>query len=148
MLKIYIKYANNVMKYNDEYFDNIFHTIKLNNNHAKIINLIDKSKLDIKNRVIIPKYNKNIPVDLTELSTGCKTALNVYSFPNIAFYANVCGKNALNVILKLKSGAIFIDDYIVFDSFSNEIEVYYLNKSKVIHNDSELTDILDKIFRV
>lgn len=55
------------------------------------------------------KYTKNgfmntqdgSGVDITNLSTGCKTVINVYTFPNILFSVEEAGRNALEEALKL-----------------------------------------------
>ena len=147
MLELYIKSDNkNIQMFNDDFFDLHINKVKLNNQHAKIIKTIDFSDLDIENRRIIPRYNKKIYVPLTELSTGCKTVLNILNFPNICFYVNECGKNALTEILKLREGKIYMREFCTADNFQNDIKVIYNNQSTIVHNSIELNDLLYKIF--
>jgi hypothetical protein len=52
------------------------------------------------------RFDKFGNLDKIHLSTGAKTALNIYQNPNICFDVCECGNNALCKILKIKEGNI------------------------------------------
>ena len=68
------------------------------------------------------KYGK-YAVSMKELSTGCKTCININSFKNQMFYIGECGINALSCIFKLTDGIICIDAYFIVPEFNNVINV-------------------------
>lgn len=47
---------------------------------------------------------------ISYLSTGCKTALNIYNSPDTCFDACECGNNALLEILKLPKGKVLMPE--------------------------------------
>ena len=108
MLKVYIKVnKENVININDVYF-NKYTFRKLDYKTAKsIIKEIDGVELtqDFK---IISKFT-NSALDLTKLSTGCKTVLNVLYNPNKVFNMSECGMNAVSFIYNLSEGNVYVD---------------------------------------
>lgn len=68
---------------------------------------IDHSKLLGKYKME-SKFN-SVVLDIDCLSTGCKTVLNVLYFPDKVFCLKECGDNALQVLYKLESGAVYSD---------------------------------------
>ena len=60
----------------------------------------------------ISKYD-DVAVKVTELSTGCKTALNIYSFPEKIFYIGESGDNAKQTILGFSEGNAFVDYFFI-----------------------------------
>lgn len=79
MLNVYLgKKPNSLRKYNDGWFDINIGLIDFNNKEIhKIMKDIDDVEYASDLR-FFSKYNKNLAVSLTELSTGCKTAINIY----------------------------------------------------------------------
>lgn len=53
-----------------------------------------------------PKIDPDGKIPKMFLSTGCKTALNVLSQPDICFNVIECGDNALTEILRLQNGCV------------------------------------------
>ena len=76
------------------------------------INKIDQS-FYIGNGRVISKFSKNTEgyietQNISVLSTGCKTLLNVLFFPEKVFNTIECGYNAVEEILKLDNGKIYL----------------------------------------
>lgn len=147
MLKIYLGEVgeNNYCQYNDLWFDKYYKEIKFNKPISKVMELIDGVKY-IDNYRFNSKYEKDIAVSVKELSTGCKTAINVASFNKI-FSVAECGDNALQVIFTFNRGSIYLPFFILPREFQNEIEVHMPNGEKcIINNNKQLESILDKTF--
>lgn len=149
MLKIYIGNNHEInkeyCKYNDAWFDKYVDKIEFTENIKKIIKIIDDVDY-IGDKRVLSKFIKNTAISVKEISSGCKTVINVASFPNMIFSAAECGDNALQVIFNLKRGNIYLPFFILPRKFTNDIEVIYNGKSAIVHNNVELEDILDQIF--
>lgn len=108
MLKIYIKTnKENVININDVYF-NKYTFGKLDYATSKsIIKEIDGVELtqDFK---IISKFTNGV-LDLTKLSTGCKTVLNILYNQDKVFNMSECGMNAVSLIYNLSVGNVYVD---------------------------------------
>lgn len=73
---------------------------------AKIIKNIDNSEYIAGTVDMETRFNRKI--DVTYLSTGCKTAICIYLKPKICFSTLQCGDNALVEILKLEKGCCYM----------------------------------------
>lgn len=108
MLKMYIKTnKENVININDVYF-NKYTFGKLDYATSKsIIKEIDGVELtqDFK---IISKFTNGV-LDLTKLSTGCKTVLNILYNQDKVFNMSECGMNAVALIYNLSVGNVYVD---------------------------------------
>ena len=80
---------------------------KIDEKAAPIIEKIDGAKLDGKYK-ILSKFN-NTQLDIDQLSSGCKTVLNVLYFNNKVFSIKECGENALEEIYALPEGKVYSD---------------------------------------
>lgn len=149
MLKIYI--GNNqeadkkYCKYNDAWFDKYVDNIQFDDNIKKIIKKIDNVDY-IGNKRVLSKFVKDTAISVKELSSGCKTVINVASFPNVIFSVAECGDNALQVLLNFKKGNIHLPFFVIPRKFVNDIEVIYNGKSTMVHTNEELENILNQIF--
>lgn len=74
-----------------------------------LIKRIDGSTLMPDNSIpsILTKFNNRL--DITYLSTGCKTAINVHLMSEVCFSLNECGNNAIIEILRFNSGTVYLD---------------------------------------
>lgn len=150
MLKIYLGNNkmikdNNYCPYNDTWFDKYYQDIEFNSSINKVIELIDGVKY-IGNYRFSSKYERDTAVSVKELSTGCKTAINVASFNKI-FSVAECGDNALQVIFTFKRGSIHLPFFVLPRQFQNDIEVYTPDGEKcIINNNNQLETILNKCF--
>lgn len=113
---------------------------KIDNNANKIIEYIDNSKL-ISQYKIKSKFNETV-LDIDQLSTGCKTALNVYYFPDKVFCIKECGNNALEMIYRLEKGMVY-SDYAMIPFNIDKVEVCNGTMSKIINNYEELKEWWD-----
>ena len=108
MLKIFIKEdIENVININDVYF-NKYTFKKLEYETTKnVVKEIDGVELtqDFK---IISKFTDSI-LDLTKLSTGCKTVLNILYNQDKVFNISECGLNAISLIYEMSVGNVYVN---------------------------------------
>lgn len=110
MLRIYLNEQRDVVNANDSYF-NKYTFEKLDYEQAKeIIKSIDG--VDLTKDFKVKSQFTNGEIDLSKLSTGCKTALNIATNPQEVFTAIECGLNALNVIYRKSIGKICMKELI------------------------------------
>lgn len=147
MLNVYLgSTPTDVMKANDAWFDL----------HLKDINFEDPrikdALLDIDGASVVPelKYSvetrffKHSSVSMTELSTGCKTIINIISFPDKIFTVTECGKNALRHIFRLDTGNIHMVYSVILPKEINEVTLTIDGKTEQVKDRAVLSD---KIFR-
>ena len=103
---------------NDVYFNK--NTAEFLDERAKvIIQQIDQSEM-LDKYTIKSRFNETV-LNIDQLSTGCKTVLNIIYNPQKIFDIRECGENALDVIYKLPHGNICCDyPLISFDMQSVE----------------------------
>lgn len=108
MLNIYLmKQPKNIVLGNDRWFSaNFYKKEAVNDKIKELIYCIDKSEFI--GGISIKTQDNNI-LDLTNLSTGCKTAINTYTFTDKVFDVRESGRNALEQILQLSRGNIYMD---------------------------------------
>lgn len=94
----------NYIKFNDAYFNKYYTDYKIDDTAKNIIKSIDEVEYTGNYRFKSKFEKEEAHIKLTELSTGCKTALNVYFNPDKIFTVAECGNNAFEEILKLNSG--------------------------------------------
>lgn len=71
-----------------------------------------------------PKIDPEGKVRFDYLSTGCKTALNVYNASDVCFDVRECGENAIAEILHLDHGNIYWGDWFVsYAGDNDEVDV-------------------------
>lgn len=93
---------------NDAWFDTKVYQMKDMTKECKqLMQFIDGAAYQSDNKCL-SKFNNSI-VEITELSTGCKTAINCLLFPDKIFEAAEAGGNALMQILQLKEVSLHFD---------------------------------------
>lgn len=149
MLRIYLgqinKNQDSYCEYNDAWFDKYVDNIKFDKTIANIIKFIDGVEY-IGNKRIKSKFVKDVAISVKELSSGCKTVINVAHFNNMIFSAAECGDNALHVLFNLKRGNVYIPFFVIPKSFKNDIEVIYNGDKAIVHNSDELEKLLNAVF--
>ncbi len=149
MLKIYIGNINKSNKryceFNDAWFDKYIDKIKIDDTIIKIIKMIDNVTY-AGNKRIKSKFESGVAISMKELSTGCKTAINVVAFKDNIFSAAECGDNALQVIFNFKRGNIYIPSFVIPRPFKNNIEVNVNGKTIQITNNEQLENVLNNYF--
>lgn len=132
---------------NDIFFDyNVSRSTKFNNIHRDLINKIDGVQL-VNQFKIKSKYGGSI-IPIYNLSSGCKTALNVSMYNDIIFFIGECGDNALKEIFNMKSGKICTNYFFIPPVFNNAILCHFehLNTDVVMYNNEQLEDKLYDIY--
>ncbi|MCM1082210.1 MAG: DUF4869 domain-containing protein [Clostridium sp.] len=76
-------------------------------------------------------------LNIDKLSTGCKTALNIYYFPERVFSLKECGNNALDVIYAYQDGQVY-SEYPIITLFMSCVQVCGQDEKRVISNYEEL----------
>lgn len=80
-----------------------------------------------------------------QLSTGCKTLLNIMNCRDKVFNIIECGENVIDMIFKLLDGDIFIPAFIVIPNYIDNNVNLIGNSSRVITLD-ELEEEVRKIY--
>lgn len=112
-------------------------SLVLDEQAKKIIKQIDEAELNGKFK-IKSKFN-GVILDVDCLSTGCKTVLNVFYFPDKVFCLKECGDNALEILYALKQGAVY-SDYAMIPFDMKEVQVRSGIETKIINDYEELKE--------
>lgn len=106
MLELYINrddIKEKILDFNDDFFDINKGKLSVDKIIANLAYKIDGAKF-VSNTEIKTRFGKIL--DTSYLSTGCKTAINVYLHPEMIINTVECGNNAMQEILKLENGKI------------------------------------------
>ena len=125
-----------LVELNDIYF-NRNTSQKLDSQAKKIINEIDGATLCEKYK-IVSKFQKEV-LNIDRLSTGCKTALNIYYNPEIVFSIKECGDNAIDVIYDLQQGKIY-SEYPVISFDMSSVRAVDNNGERIFETYEELKE--------
>ena len=109
----------------------------LDDRAGAIVEKIDASRLIGKYK-IESKFN-GVTLDIDCLSTGCKTVLNVLSFPEKVFCLKECGDNALEVLYSLEAGTVY-SDYAIIPFDMDKVKVSDKNGTRIISDYEELKE--------
>ena len=144
MLHMYLSAGlvpKNVQRFNDAFFDLYCDKIKFNKEVVSIIQSIDEVRY-AGNCRIFSKFEEGVQLRVSELSTGCKTAINVYSFPQQVFYIGECGVNAIQVICNFDKGNVLVTDFFVPEDFHNQIKVISQRGTMIVDDNDTLEEVL------
>lgn len=138
MLNIYLSKPDRVINLNDGYFSKFTFDLLEYELSKKIVMNIDGVELT-NDFMIVSKFTDG-KVDLSKLSTGCKTALNVVSNPDKVFDIFECGLNAITEIYKTGIGNIYTKELILpFGmDFDCDINLIYKDNQKKFNKISDL----------
>ena len=140
MIRIYLKKEDipdhwEMIEYNDAYFDiETCKHKKISEFGKKFIPLIDGSEW-IDKTSIRSKFN-NREIGIENISTGCKTLLNIICNPDKIFNIMECGWNAVDEILKLEEGSVYMP-YDLITVLENPIQVVKDKKSYIVKDYQE-----------
>ena len=114
MLNVYIGSikSDNLVRFNDAWFDRHLKGLKVDANIKYFMKKIDESTY-IKEHKMYSRFDKELCVSMEQLSTGCKTLINVYSFNDKIFDVIECGDNVIDEIFRLKQGILCKDAVLV-----------------------------------
>lgn len=110
---------------------------KLDERAKKFIEKIDDSELLGKYK--IRSRFDDIILNIDRLSTGCKTVLNVFYYPDKVFCLKECGNNALEVLYSLEKGFVY-SEYAMIPFGMVQVEIQTLGGKKVINDYEELKE--------
>lgn len=100
-----------------------------------IIKKIDGALLREDYRIISGINGELLNID--KLSTGCKTALNIYYFPEKVFSLKECGDNALDEIYAYQEGQVY-SEYPIITLFMESVQICGQDGKKVVSDYEEL----------
>ena len=128
--------AKELVSLNDIYFNK--NTVELLDERAKdIIKQIDQSEM-LSRYTIKSRFNETV-LNIDQLSTGCKTVLNIVYNPQKIFDIRECGENALDLIYTLPQGNIYCE-YPLISFNMTAVEVYGKSGRSVINSYEELKE--------
>lgn len=118
---------------NDLFFDFNIYGTELTQKELDIIAEIDHAEVfDNFSKISTPYGIGN----LTDLSSGCKTAINILRFPEKRFSLNECGANAVHVILTYDQ-AVVKATFLTFVNLQKDEKFRYNDKVITVDNFSE-----------
>lgn len=85
---------------------------------------------------IISGINEEL-LNIDKLSTGCKTALNIFYFPEQVFSLKECGDNALDEIYAYETGQVF-SEYPIISLFLEKVQICDKKGRRVVTDYEEL----------
>lgn len=109
---------------------------KLDERAAKYIQIIDGSEFLSKYK--IRSRFEDIILNIDQLSTGCKTVLNVLYFPDKVFCLKECGNNALEILYSFDKGNVYSEYAMI--PFDMECVKVQTKECKVIEGYEELKE--------
>lgn len=110
---------------------------RLDERAVRLIETIDDSKLLSKYK--IQSRFDDIALNTDKLSTGCKTVLNVFYYPDKVFCLKECGNNALEVLYDFDKGSVY-SEYAMIPFEMGGVLVQTSNGESVIDDYEELKE--------
>ena len=126
-----------LIEWNDLFFNAVTSPELKMESAKQIIMDIDGSELVSKFQ-IKSKFNGEL-LNIDKLSTGCKTALNIYCNPEKVFSIKECGDNALELIYGFERGMIF-SEYPIIPFDFERVTVSSRGKSREITDYDDLKE--------
>lgn len=135
MLHVYLNEKDvpkgtDIIPSNDALFDLNVGRLNVDDTIRAIIKEIDNAEY-IGNYKVETRFG--IVADMTDLSTGCKAAINVYVFPDKMINCIECGDNALQVIFRLKNGNILCKYAPAYLNMTVQVNVMLHHNGKTRH---------------
>lgn len=115
----------------NDFFFNQNTAVQLDDRADQILMRVDRVKRAGKFKVK-SKFN-DVILDVDQLSTGCKTVLNVMYFPDKVFCMKECGENALEMLFELEHGSVY-SDYMLIPFNMKEVETVSASGKTVIES--------------
>lgn len=106
MIDIYtdVSLVSNLQRNNDLFFNTRTCNEKMTSADIAVMMKIDNAVLKEDNRIETP-YGLGF---ITNLSTGCKTIINILKYPNIVFSVDECGANVIETLFRIDGIKIFM----------------------------------------
>lgn len=109
---------------------------RLDDRAAKYIQMIDHSEFLSKYK--IRSRFEDIVLNTDQLSTGCKTVLNVLYYPEKVFCLKECGNNALEILYDFEQGHVYSEYAMI--PFGKECVNVQTKEGRVINEYEELKE--------
>lgn len=145
MLQIYAYKPNNLVEFNDIWFErNTYNRICTEDVKGPLHTAITRiEQVEFADNERIYSKITGEPISLSEISTGCKTILNIMCFPDKPFLIYECGENYIHEVYLLQNGLVYSPEFIWTNKqelLSNTEFLCHSSKSKqtTIHGISEL----------
>lgn len=129
-----------IVEMGDSWFNLKHREIEFDRVVVNLIKNIDGCKY-VGNYSIKSKFT-GMDVDVMYLSSGCKTAINCYCWPDRIFDLSECGENAIEEILKLPRGKGLFKYEVSIPYSDREVTLVEGNKHKII-TWRDLDDLMD-----
>lgn len=110
---------------------------KLDERAVRFIEMIDDSKLLSKYK--IRSRFDDITLNIDQLSTGCKTVLNVLYYPDKVFCLKECGNNALEELYEFEKGFVY-SEYAMIPFEMGKVLVHTSDGERIIGDYEELKE--------
>lgn len=131
MIQIYThmteQIKNSVQLYNDSFFNVNIYGSSFSEEEKKYIELIDCAEV-VDDEKIISRFGIGSVMDL---STGCKTFLNLLRYPDIIFSVDECGPNVLELLFQLKQDLRIFMSYNQYIRMQEPVQVCFDEKKEV-----------------
>ena len=129
MIEIYTEKrdSNNWILQNDLYFNLYTGNEEMTQNEINLIKQIDDAKLT-PDKHIVTKYGLGT---IRNLSSGCKTLLNIVKHPDKTVNVEECGPNVLKIIFAMDNIKIYMSRPTLFDIPDN-VKIRFNNSDIVI----------------
>ena len=133
MIDIYtdISLVSNLQRNNDLFFNTRTCNEKMTSVDIAVMMKIDNAVLKKDNRIETP-YGLGF---ITNLSTGCKTIINILKYPNIVFSVDECGANVVETLFRIDGIKIFMT-FPIYIHFRNDTIIRF-NNTDVIKGEDE-----------
>ena len=147
MLNVYIGdiKSDNLVRFNDAWFDRHLKGLQVDDNIKYFMKKIDES-IYIKEHKMYSRFDKELCISMKQLSTGCKTLINVYRFKDKIFDVIECGDNVIEEIFRLQQGNIYISAFYIIPEFNGTVNVYTNNGVKMM-NKEQLSDSVYEYYK-
>ena len=152
VLEVYLSKEYITGKYiddNDRWFNACYNTgkIKFDVPTIKLIQEIDGVKC-IEKGYIEAKYEPEVMLEATKLSTGCKTAINIMQFPDITFSMEESGENVMEKVMCWNKGKIYISYFVNPIYEPNPVDVITeKGEHKIANTRFDLGNLMSRAFR-
>lgn len=121
MIDIYtdVSLVSNLQRNNDLFFNTRTCNEKMTSVDTAVMQKIDHAVLKADNRIETP-YGLGY---ITNLSTGCKTVINILKYPDIIFSVDECGANAIELLFRMRDVKFFMS-YPIYVHFRDGVPCY------------------------
>lgn len=133
MIDIYtdVSLVSNLQRNNDLFFNTRTCNEKMTSVDIAVMMKIDNAVLKEDNRIETP-YGLGF---ITNLSTGCKTIINILKYPNIVFSVDECGANVVENLFRIDGIKIFMT-FPIYLHFRDDTIIRF-NNTDVIKGEGE-----------